>query len=338
MSQPKNHAIPGHYLFLALSTGIVPGEALRHIPLAMDRLGVTMDDLLRPNTKIPLQWLDELLRNIFPDSAVELAFEAGMKNRLTSQGIALSTLIMTSPTIRDALQLGRFMPLISTALSLHYEEADDAGYFFIHPQSGSNLLDDVIAIYMAAALDQLGKTLTGGQLAEKITMTCPMPERLLHDPRLARWSFNAAANCLVITPEYLETQSLLADRVAHQQALRDCESALAVSNDLLDMPEKIRRLLDTDINCRARDGVLDALHLSRSTLNRRLAEHGTTFAEILKDWRLQRAKQLLMVTRMSLAEISENLGYSDQSSFSHAFVEWTGSSPSAYRRRNKLLS
>jgi AraC-like DNA-binding protein len=80
--------------------------------------------------------------------------------------------------------------------------------------------------------------------------------------------------------------------------------------------------------------VAKALALSVRTLSRRLADEGTTYAEVVDQRTL--ALQYLKEPGMSLSQIAWLLGYEGSTSFNHAFRRWTGQSPSAARNQ-KLL-
>jgi AraC-like DNA-binding protein len=79
------------------------------------------------------------------------------------------------------------------------------------------------------------------------------------------------------------------------------------------------------------------LALSVRTLSRRLADEGTTYAEIVDDLRRSLALQYLKEPGMSVSQIAWLLGYEGSTSFNHAFRRWTGQSPSAVRNQ-KLLT
>ena len=75
------------------------------------------------------------------------------------------------------------------------------------------------------------------------------------------------------------------------------------------------------------------LHLSPRSLHRRLAEEGANFRLIKDALRRDLALARLAKTDAAIATIAAELGYADPSAFYRAFVEWTGSAPSAYRAR-----
>jgi AraC-like DNA-binding protein len=75
-----------------------------------------------------------------------------------------------------------------------------------------------------------------------------------------------------------------------------------------------------------------AHHTSPRSLQRRLADQGTSFQALLDDTRRHLAEAHLKEGRLDLAEIALLLGYSEQSAFTRAFRAWTGLPPAQWRR------
>lgn len=75
-----------------------------------------------------------------------------------------------------------------------------------------------------------------------------------------------------------------------------------------------------------------AFHLciSPRTLQRRLWEHDLNFQRLLDDGRQELGKHYL-TQHLSLSDIAQLLGYSDQSAFTRAFKRWTGTTPLQYQ-------
>ena len=82
--------------------------------------------------------------------------------------------------------------------------------------------------------------------------------------------------------------------------------------------------------------VAKALALSVRTLSRKLADEGTTYAEVVDQLRRSLALQYLKEPGMSLSQIAWLLGYEGTTSFNHAFKRWTGRTPSAARNQKQL--
>lgn len=80
--------------------------------------------------------------------------------------------------------------------------------------------------------------------------------------------------------------------------------------------------------------IAQELLLSQRTLQRKLSEAGISFQQILDQTRKDTAIDYLQKTGFSLADIAFLLGYQEQSAFNHAFKEWTGISPGAYREKH----
>lgn len=74
------------------------------------------------------------------------------------------------------------------------------------------------------------------------------------------------------------------------------------------------------------------LGFSPRNLRRKLKEEDSSYQEILKEVRLQLAKQYLK-SGLTVERIAELLDYSEISTFSRAFKSWTGKSPQQYRAR-----
>ena len=86
------------------------------------------------------------------------------------------------------------------------------------------------------------------------------------------------------------------------------------------------------------DWVAAKLGLTRRTLQRRLADRGTTFAALVESLLRKNAETLLARTAEPVTDIALKLGYADLAHFTRAFKRWTGMAPSAYRQPWRLTS
>ena len=74
------------------------------------------------------------------------------------------------------------------------------------------------------------------------------------------------------------------------------------------------------------------LGLSTRTLQRRLADRGCVYHDVVDTARRDLAERLLSDTEFPLAEVAFLTGYSEQSTFTRAFKRWNGQTPANYRR------
>lgn len=110
--------------------------------------------------------------------------------------------------------------------------------------------------------------------------------------------------------------------------------------------EAQREQHDQDVVARLREALLAGLqagdvraesiarrmNLSVRSLQRRLGERGTRYQAVLDALRRELAETHLSRSRHSISDIAWLLGYREQSSFNHAFREWTGLTPTQFRR------
>jgi AraC-like DNA-binding protein len=77
------------------------------------------------------------------------------------------------------------------------------------------------------------------------------------------------------------------------------------------------------------------LHMSRRTLQRKLAESNTTYQKLVDDTRRDLALRYLEDPGKSITDVTFLLGFSGQSAFTRAFKRWTGTSPSHFREQKR---
>ncbi|MCW0181181.1 MAG: AraC family transcriptional regulator [Zavarzinia sp.] len=80
------------------------------------------------------------------------------------------------------------------------------------------------------------------------------------------------------------------------------------------------------------DSLAAGLHMSPSTLRRRLDGEGQNYQAIKDSLRRDLAIRCLTDSGNSVADIAERLGFADPSSFHRAFKKWTGMLPGEFRR------
>ncbi|WP_170469997.1 MULTISPECIES: helix-turn-helix domain-containing protein [Ruegeria] len=73
--------------------------------------------------------------------------------------------------------------------------------------------------------------------------------------------------------------------------------------------------------------------LSEQQLSRRLRKEGTSLGKLIAQLKCEHAERLLTEQNASVAEVADVLGYSDATSFAHAFRSWTGKAPSDLKKQ-----
>jgi AraC-like DNA-binding protein len=77
------------------------------------------------------------------------------------------------------------------------------------------------------------------------------------------------------------------------------------------------------------------MHASPRTVQRRLAEAGTTHKRLVEEIRRELALRYIETSELSITEIAFLLGFRDESSFRRSFRRWTGKSPAQARTSSR---
>ncbi|QUR67233.1 helix-turn-helix transcriptional regulator [Mycobacterium spongiae] len=83
--------------------------------------------------------------------------------------------------------------------------------------------------------------------------------------------------------------------------------------------------------------IASELDMHPRTLRRRLAAEGTSFRALLNEARSAVAVDLLRNVGLTVEEVSTRLGYTEVSTFSHAFKRWYGVAPTRYSRPSEMV-
>jgi AraC-like DNA-binding protein len=128
-------------------------------------------------------------------------------------------------------------------------------------------------------------------------------------------------------PHLLETLRPFCDEAARARNTPTGSMRAAVENEIQRILPHGRAQAET---------VARSLAVRARALARRLAEEGTTFADVVYHLRRILATQYLHESNFTLSEIGWLLGYQGPTSFHHASKRWTGGSPSVARNQARL--
>jgi AraC-like DNA-binding protein len=302
----------------------------------LGRAGLSLDALADPNRRHPLEVTTRLWR-LSVDATGDPAFGIEVARHTTYQTFhALGFSLATSATLREALErVVRFFAIVTDAADMRLHDAPGVVRFTVHLRESADPADEAVDAFVAAAV-RLCRTLAGrafAPLAVELRRAAPAdPAPFLRYFRVPV-TFGAPLDALTIDRAVTETRLLTAN------------AEVARANDAV-IADHLARLESARITPRVRRSIEEhlpqgepepaavarRLGLSQRSLQRRLAEEGTTFASLLDETRRTLAQGYLDEGRYSVSEVTYLLGFAGVSSFSRAFKRWTGSSPSAYRQ------
>jgi AraC-like DNA-binding protein len=320
----------GLAIVAALRSRGVDAEAL------LARVGLSTDALADPGRRHPLEVTTRLWRLAIeatgdPAFGIEVARHTGYQ---TFHALGFS--VATSATLREALErIARYFAIVSDAADVRLDPDGARLRLSVHLRPSADPADEAVDAFVAATV-RLCRTLCGRDFNPQ---SVELRRRAPADPAPFLRYFRVA-------PVFgAPLDALTFDRRAAEGRLPTANPELARANDAV-AADYLARLRDARLTPRARRVLEEQLPLgepdpadvarrlgvSLRSLQRKLAEEGTSFQALLDDTRATLARSYLDEGRYSVSEITFLLGFGGMSSFSRAFKRWTGVSPSAYRQ------
>jgi len=146
--------------------------------------------------------------------------------------------------------------------------------------------------------------------------------------------FNATESAVVFPTHWLKHKLPGHDRLLFDYLERKAaELHQGQEKDLINQLHRFVRIALVTNDCSA-SAAARHLGVHERTLNRRLQEQGTTFRHEVSKVRYAMAQSFLTNSEATNAEIALALGYTDATTFSHAFKRWSGISPAQWRDLN----
>jgi AraC-like DNA-binding protein len=297
-------------------------------------LGVTENALAEPGATLPLDAVIDLCaraRELTGEPG--LGFYLGLSQRATGYGYP-GFAAMSAESYRQALDLGiRYTPLLTTMMSLRLEVHGDRASLFVDEHSDPKSARDMLLFSALVGLRQVGVDITGARLKASIDVSIQEPDyydkfaNLVGDIR-----FGQPANRIVFPVSGLSLPIAMADPAALRLASEQCERALEALAPEEMLVARVRQALEGRDGFRSMRQVAADMHLSPRALMRLLAQHRTSFVDLVDQERHKKALRLLSTSRFALDDVAAQLGYSSLSNFVRAFHRWTGKTPAAYRR------
>jgi len=117
--------------------------------------------------------------------------------------------------------------------------------------------------------------------------------------------------------------------------LRDSPADLiTIPGDETSYRSRIRSLLlnqqSAELLCPTLDEIAAGFNVSAQTLRRKLKHEATSYPKIKDDFRRDLAIEKLCSEKLPISEIARLLGFSEPRSFSRAFKQWTGHTPTQF--------
>lgn len=145
--------------------------------------------------------------------------------------------------------------------------------------------------------------------------------------------FDAKANRFIANRDYLERRIVQTPDSLQGFLDNSVSQLLSIGTKPSSTTAAIRSLIRQDFNSGPPtfERVAEALHMSESSLRRRLRSENNSYQQIKDEVRCEIAIEHLRDERTSVNSLSELLGFTEPSSFVRSFRSWMGMTPKAYR-------
>lgn len=317
-----------HVPALLGAMGVKPGRLLRAAGLARDALS-------RPENIIPVSKAVHLMAVCGARTGKpHFGLLAGQRVQLEQYGL-VGLRMMHAPSVGTAWRgLVLTLQLNGRANVPALAVRDRVAVLSFTPYGGDGA-HHIMDFTLAAACTAM-RTLCGTRWAPTeahLAHRTPADARPYGQFFKAPVQFGAPKTALLFPATWLDRRVVGADaaiRKTIEQAIADM-----LQQQDLELTAKVRRALFAQITQDdvSIDAVARLLGLHKRTLNRRLAEQGTSFAKLLGEVRFEIARQLLSETDLPFVDIAATLNYTDASAFSRAFRSWAGTSASTWRKK-----
>ncbi|MEH6566857.1 MAG: AraC family transcriptional regulator ligand-binding domain-containing protein [Halopseudomonas sp.] len=288
-------------------------------------------ELLHSRERIPLALQDELWESYCslrqePLAGLQLGLDIQV-GHLDSAGM----LLVTCDTLGEALeQLVEYAPVIGAGGDFSLQQQGALAWIEYQSQLPVRQAERVEAV-LASQLN-LTAWSTGGRFK-------PHSVSFAHAPlaELARYrelvdcelQFNAGHNRLSFSVDQLSLPLIQANS-ALREHLRQLADQTLASLGQHSLSAEVQRAVRLQPRW-GKERIAEQLGISGRHLNRKLAEEGLSF-KALRETVLQEMACQALQGRQSVAQIAEQLGFSDENAFVRAFRRWQGTTPARYRQ------
>lgn len=304
----------------------------------MAECGLDDSQLADPDARVPFAAQERLwqLLSHMPHAEPGLALGSNLAPGPFS---VLGYLLQSSPTLGDALAAGqRYQRLVGEGGEVQLrEQADELLLLYrpLHPELPATRTR-VLAL-MACWVQMLHPLLENWHLLRAQFVHAEPSDLSAYAQTFACPLQFAASDYGIVLPKALASAPLIQANPPLQNLLREHAEALLARLPSEGLSARVVAMLGEQLARGEPDRAQLArrLHLSERTLQRRLAEEGCNYQQLLNDTRQQLAEHHLSSGSLPAAEIALLLGYSEPSVFFRAFRQWTGLTPGEYRAQQK---
>jgi AraC-like DNA-binding protein len=300
-------------------------------------------DLQSCDTRVSINQLLVVCRNAARFTAdPHFAFHAGLRCHFSTFGM-FGFAMLSSLDFRKTIDFGlRYQRLAAPLVDLAFKEERGRAIWTAAPLPAQTTVElgfQFLSEFQFAILLTLHRDVMGPEFVPmEVCFPFPAPADAEVYPDMfgcpAR--FGALAATLSFDSSWLDREPRLGDPFTHAEAVKLCDDLIDQLRLRAGIGGKVREVLLVKPMLRiSLDSVAKQLHMTERTLRRKLHDEKTSFRKIIDELRMHVAIRYLRDTDLSIKEVADSLGFSEDASFRHAFRRWTQSSPLEFRNRSR---
>jgi len=308
------------------------------------------DDALTLSDKLSHLW--ELVTQASGDPL--LGLKAASPQSLDKSGL-MGHIMRASPDVKAAIEnLVRYTPLVSPTVHSTIEQTDSHTRVSLDLPGGQRRVPQQHYDFVWCLVLRTLRGAAGNDDIKPVLVTYAFPEPASAQAYVDAYGcpvrFGMASNTMTFADADLAAPIMTENAMAADWALRMlADLAQSQRNWTLRMLAKLEKAPQPDNSFTSRvqgllvsmlakgeplrEEVARQLMMSERTLQRRLAEEGTNFTQLVDDTRRDLAQKYLGEGDLSLKKLSFQLGFSDPSAFCRACRRWFGRSPRELQQR-----
>ena len=294
-------------------------------------------DLSKPIDEIEFPRIIDYFYNYTKDEA--LMIKLGQRVDVTYFG-SFGFALMSCSDFTEAIKLiNRYQLLLGTGINfIVLSDSNNTKHTLrVSINILSNLQKKLVTELIISQSIYLLKIITNNKLKFKISFQYEgINNKELYESILkCDVEFNQLHNEISIPIDISKEKLISANSAVHIIYEEQCERLLRDLNKVENFSAATRRIL-----LQAGDDLPDIkevafkLHMSESTLRRRLKEESSSYRIICDEVRDVLAKKYLTSTNLTISDIAMLLNYSEAASFRRAFIRWNKVTPNDYRHSN----
>jgi AraC-like DNA-binding protein len=246
-------------------------------------------------------------------------------------------LTRSAPTLGFGMQVAaRYLPLLHDGASITLER-DGERVLWRHRLRPGLPSSPGAHDYVVAAFTFMTMRATGLDIPPlEVSFVHPAPTYAKKYAALFRTAvrFGCTTNVIALPALALDVPLATADAALHAVLTRYADEQLLRLPSLPALSQRVRDLLRAGLpHAVSLADLTTHLHMSESTVQRKLRAEGTTHSELLDALRRELSLELLAQGELDVAEIAFRLGFAHPPAFHRAFKRWQGMSPTEHRER-----